>query len=225
MKVKSRGWVGSSRFPPRTTPGNALYRRCVCYTRRSDRVCHVDRISRFPRFLSLLHRKKRNTANLFTFPKCQDKLGGLRVGAQSWRQLFYKKSVWGWTFPFASSSFARRKDGGPHLPGRVGLASLPRGGRAASSRMDARPDRPTLRTHGGRRGGGRGWEWGLRTQALAAAWLRVRWRVWALGWESGRTRISTGRGEGGARRGFHPRMRIRTFAFFSPVLKSKSYNL
>lgn len=150
-------------------------------------MCHAAKISRFPRFLSLLRRKKRNPANLFTFPRCQDKLGGLHVGAQSRRQLFYKKSVWGWTLPFASSSFARR-DGGPHLPGRVGLASLGRGGRAASSRMDARPHGPTLRTHGGRRGGGSGGEPGLRTQAPAAAWLRVRWRVRALGWEPDRAR-------------------------------------
>lgn len=45
---------------------------------------------------------------------------------------------------FASSSLARRA-GGPHLPGRVGLACLPRGGRATGSRTDARPDRPILR--------------------------------------------------------------------------------
>lgn len=164
---------------------------CVLYTQIGSCVCHVDKISQFPRFLSLLHRKKRNPANLFTFPKCQDKLGGLHVSAQSSRRLlFYKKSGRGGLFLFASSSYARR-DGGPHLPGRVGLASLPRGGRAASSPENVWPDRPTLRDpqREGRLGAG------------AAAWLGVRWRVWAWGsgLGAGRTRIpavSAGRGEG-----------------------------
>lgn len=201
----------------------------VCDTRGSERGCHVDRTSQLPRFLSLLHRKKRDAANLFTFPKCQDKLGGLHVGAQSWRQLFYEKSVWGWTFPFASSVLARRQDGGPHLPGRVRLASPPRGGRAARARMDARPDRPTLRTHGGRRGGGRGRERGLRTQAPAAARPRARRRARAPGWEPlGQDSHLGGSGGATGRRAarFPSRNAHQNFCvFLPPLLKSKSYNL
>lgn len=182
LKVTSRGWVGSSRPPP---PGphqemHFMGGVCVRHTQIRSCVCHAAKISRFPRFLSLLRRKKRNPANLFTFPRCQDKLGGLHVGAQSRRQLFYKKSVWGWTLPFASSSFARRH-GGPHLPGKVGLASLRRGGRAASSRADGRTARQAYPADPRR-------EPRLRTRAPAAAWQRVRWRVWALGWEPGRAR-------------------------------------
>lgn len=184
----------------------------ACDTRRSERGCHVDRTSQLPRFLSLLHRKKRDAANLFTFPKCQDKLGGLHVGAQSWRQLFYKRSVWGWTFPFASSVLARRQDGGPHLPGRVRLASPhpalgwthgrtgppcgPTEGGAAAGAAGSGDFAPRPRRRPGReRGGGCGPRAGSR---------------------SGRTR------EGG-RRGFHPGTRTRTSAFSSPrFLKAKA---
>lgn len=80
---------------------------------------------------------------------------------------FTGKVFGGGLFLFAHSSFARRRDGGPHLPGRVGLASLPRGGRAAGSRMDARPHRPTLRDP--------------RREARRRARPGVRCRVWARG--------------------------------------------
>lgn len=63
------------------------YTRTVC-------ACPVDKKS--PRYLDSFPyfcKEKRNPANLFTFPKCQDKLGGLRVSAQSARQLFYKKNI------------------------------------------------------------------------------------------------------------------------------------
>lgn len=95
---KNRERVGRS--SGRTTPRDALY--------RGVRALHEDCVSvswtktfPSPPFLPLLCRETRNPANLFTFPKCQDKLGGLRVSAQSARQ--------GGLFLCASSSSARRQ--------------------------------------------------------------------------------------------------------------------
>lgn len=63
------------------------YTRTVC-------MCHVDKNLPVTSIPSLTFcKEKRNPANLFTFSKCQDKLGGLRVSAQSARQLFYKKNI------------------------------------------------------------------------------------------------------------------------------------
>lgn len=84
---------------------SAVHADCVCVScgQKSPRS-----LNSFPYFPE----RKRNPANLFTFPKCQDKLGGLRVSAQSTRQLFYKKNV-RVDFSFARPlSFARRQ-GGP----------------------------------------------------------------------------------------------------------------
>lgn len=186
---------------------------CVC-------VCHADKTAQFPPSLSLLHRKNRNPANLFTFPKCQEDRGGWRVSAQSWRR-FHQNRVWGWTFPFASASVSGAEPG-PPVPWKS-WTRLPCGGRAASpGRTDARPSGPTRRTHGGRRGWsgasrpgpGLGPGLGLGLAAGAVAGL-------GPGWAPGRTptpaaRSGGGARGGGARRGFHPRMRIGTFAFPSP---------
>lgn len=210
---------GEQRTSPRTTPGNALYGRCVCCTCRSARAYVMW---------------TKSPSSLDSFPYSTERKEILRICLHSrnarinWEDCmsvprvrdsccFTRKVFGGGLFLFASSSFSRR-DCGPHLPGRVGLASLPRGGRAASSHGQTGP-------HGGTHGGRRGWERGLRTQAVVAAWLGVRWRVWARGSELGRTCIpgaSARRGEGGARRGFHPRVRIRTFSFLPLFLKAKA---
>lgn len=89
--------------------------------------------------------------------------------------------------------------------------SVAEGGPPARARMDARPDRPTLRTHGGSRG--------------FAPGPRPRPGSERDGGSGPWAGSPAGRGAGGARRGFHPRMRIRSFAFSSPLFKSKSYNL
>lgn len=101
-----------------------------------------QKISPSPRFLPFPERK-RNPANLFTFPKCQDILGGLRVSAQSTRQLFYKKNLQA-AFSFASS-LALSEDRAAHLPGRLGQAWCVRGGWALLSKgrtADRRPGHP-----------------------------------------------------------------------------------
>lgn len=120
---------------------------------------------------------------------------------------------------FASSSLARRRASGPHLPGRVGLACLPRGGRATGSRLSdrraARQAHPAGPTEGGAAAGAAGRGGSAPRPG----------RECGGGSGPGRIRIpggSGGRGEGGARRGFHPRMRIRTFAFSSPPLFLKA---
>lgn len=65
---------------------SAAHEDCMCVSCGQQSTRSLDSFSCFPE-------RKRNPANLFTFPKCQDKLGGLRVSAQSTRQLFYKKNV------------------------------------------------------------------------------------------------------------------------------------
>lgn len=59
---------------------SAAHEDCVCVSCGQKSPRSLDSYPYFP-------------ANLFTFPKCQDKLGGSRVSAQSTRQLFYKKNV------------------------------------------------------------------------------------------------------------------------------------
>lgn len=77
-------------------------------------------------------------------------------------------------------------------------------------------ERPAGQAHPeGPTGVGGGWERGLSTQALAAAQLGVQWRS-GLRLGAGQDWHPGGFGaarEGGARRGFHPRERIRTFPF------------
>lgn len=108
--------------------------------------------------------------------------------------------------------------------------SLAEGGPPAPGPTHSRTGPPGGPTEGGAAAGAAAA--GLRAAALDAAWLRARWRVEGLGpglgaGQDSRPGDSAGRGEGGTRRGFHPRMRIRTFAFTSLplLLKSKSYNL
>lgn len=220
VKGKKLRVVGEQQISPRTTPEKALYGRCVCCTRRSDRVYVMwtkspSSLDSFPysterkeiQRICLHSRNARiNWEDCMSVPRVR---GGC---------CFTRKVVGGGLFLFASSSYARR-DGGPRLPGRVGLASLPRGGRAASSQENVWPDRPTLRDpqREGRLGAG------------AAAWLGVRWRVWAWGsgLGAGRTRIpavSAGRGEGRGEVSIQE-CASELFLFFFYPLKSKSYNL
>jgi hypothetical protein len=128
LKVKSRRWVGSGFLPPpRTTPRNALYGRCVCCTRES---CVFVMWIKTPRSLDSFPysaERKETQRNLFTFPKCQDKLGGLRVSAQSSRQLLYKKSV-RVDFSFARPLASPEETAAP--PPRKTWTSLPPLGRA-----------------------------------------------------------------------------------------------
>lgn len=139
LKAESRGWVGSN--PPRPGPHQEMHFTGGVCAIHAERVCLVDKISPFPPFLSLLRREKRNPTNLFTFPKCQDKLGGLRVGAQSSRQLFYKKSV-RVDFSFARPLASPEETVAP--PPRKTWTRLPPSGRAgpALGGTQGRPGHP-----------------------------------------------------------------------------------
>lgn len=219
---------GEQQSPPRTTPGKALYGRCVCCTRRSDRryvmwTKSPSSLDSFPysterkeiQRICLHSRNARiNWEDCMSVPRVRDSC------------CFTREVFGGGLFLFASSSFSRR-DGDPHLPRRVGLVPFPRGGRAASSPENAGPDRPTLGDPRGWGAAGRG----LRTQALVAARLGVRRRS---GLQLGAGQDWHPGGFGGAREGggegrFPSKRAHQNFSFFlfffPPFLKSKSYNL
>lgn len=96
---------------------SSFYVGDVCHT-----ADHLRYIMTKLHFLSFLvsQKRKRNQRICLHSLKCQDKLGGLHAGAQSSRQLlFYERNVRGGLFfSLLFSSFARR-DGDPHLPGRL----------------------------------------------------------------------------------------------------------
>lgn len=111
---------GEQQSPPRTTPGKALYGRCVCCTRRSDRRYVMwtkppSSLDSFPYFterkeiqrICLHSRNARiNWEDCMSVPRVRDSC------------CFTREMFGGGLFFFASSSFARR-DGDPHLPGRL----------------------------------------------------------------------------------------------------------
>lgn len=133
--------------------------------------------------------------------------------AQSWRRS-HQNRVWGWTFPFASASVSGAEPG-PPVPWKS-WTRLPRGGRAAS------PDGQTHGQTGSPGGPPEGGAAGAGLRAAAPA-LALAWPGCGCGGGSGPwlgagqdSHPGGGARGGGARRGFHPRMRIRTFAFPSP---------
>lgn len=111
---------GEQQSPPRTTPGKALYGRCVCCTRRSDRRYVMwtkppSSLDSFPYFterkeiqrICLHSRNARiNWEDCMSVPRVRDSC------------CFTREMFGGGLFFFASSSFSRR-DGDPHLPGRL----------------------------------------------------------------------------------------------------------
>ena len=111
---------GEQQSPPRTTPGKALYGRWVCCTRRSDRRYVMwtkppSSLDSFPYFterkeiqrICLHSRNARiNWEDCMSVPRVRDSC------------CFTREMFGGGLFFFASSSFARR-DGDPHLPGRL----------------------------------------------------------------------------------------------------------
>lgn len=195
---------------------------CVLHADRIVCMCvSADKTAPFPPSLSLLRRENKPSESVY-IPEMPGRTGRMRVRAQRWRQ-FHQHGVWGWTFPFASASFSGAEPG-PPVPGRS-WTRLPRGGRAASPGTDRRSARrahpadprrearlergfaPRPRPRPGcGRGGGSG------------PWL-------GAGQDSQPAAPAAGPREGGARRGFHPRMRIGTLLLPPRLLKSKSYNL
>lgn len=159
------------------------YTRTVCVSCGQKSPHYLDS---FPYFC----KEKRNPANLFTFPKCQDKLGGLRVSAQSARQLFYKKKYSGGLFLFVSSRFARRQ-GGPISQEDLDKSGSPGEGGSCflrSKRPPGHPAGPAAGCAPGRSGWARGSQPELELDQVE---LMAE----------------------GARQGFHPRMRSRTLVF------------
>lgn len=217
LKVKSRGWVGSSRLPPRTTPGNALYGICVCDTRRSsDRVC-VLRIKP----PSSLHSFPYSTARKETQRIClhsrnarinwEDCMSVPRVGDSC----FTRKVSGGGPFP-ARPLAPQEKRRWPPSPRKswTRLRLLAEGGPPARGRTHGRAGPPCGPTEGGAAGVG------LRTTALAWAWLRARRRVWApAGGGAGRASPRPGgaRGRRGRAR-FPARSAHQNFCFYHPPL-------
>lgn len=132
-------------------------------------------------------REKRNPANLFTFPKCQDKLGGLRVSAQSSRQLFYKKNI-RVDFFFLRPLDSPEDRAAP--PSRKIWTSLARRGRVGSAFRGASGRQAT--PPGGHQAAHQACPAGRGGPSLSGTW-------------SGGTLVAEG-----ARRGFHPRMCSRT---------------
>lgn len=131
------------------------YTRIVCVPCGQKSLHPLDSSPYFPE-------RKRNPANLFTFPKCQDILGGLRVSAQSTRQLFCKKNVQA-DFSFASP-LTLAEDRAAHLPGRLGQAWFVGGG------WDERPPGHSTGLATGCAPGWSGWAQGSQPE-----WNLVRW--------------------------------------------------
>lgn len=211
---KSRAGGEQRVFPQDHTRKCTLLEMCVIH---ADRIACVTWIKPRPLHSFPYSTERKETQRICLHSRnarrsWEDRMSVPRVGDSR----FTRKVFGGGPFPFVSSSCANRKDGGPHLPGRDGLASLPGGGRAAGSRMDARPDRPTPRTHGGRRGGGRSRERGASHPGAGERGGGAGPGAGSRAGLESRRRSGGARGLGGARRGFHPRMRIRTFAFPSP---------
>lgn len=164
------------------------YTRTVC-------TCHVDKnlpshpgyLDSFPYFC----KEKRNPANLFTFPKCHGKLGGLRVSAQSSRQLFYKKNI-RVDFFFLRPLDSPEDRAAP--PPRKTWTSLARRGRVG----------PAFRGASGRQ---------ATPRARPAAGCAPGRSGWARGPQPEWNLVKVGLVAEGARRGCHPRMRSGTLAF------------
>lgn len=217
LKVKSWGWAGSRISPPRATPGNALYGRGVCRGRRSDRVCVMW---------------MKSPSSRESFPYSTERKETQRIGLHSrnarinWADCMsvprvpdscFTRKVFGVDFSFSRplASPGEETEAPTSQEELDWPPSLGEGGPPTRGRRTARQAHPAGPTEGG--------------AAAGAAGSAAEGLAWGSG--PGGSRIPAapaGRGgERAAGRGFHPRIRIRTFAFFlfSPLLKSKSYNL
>lgn len=167
---------------------------CVCVSCGQKSPRSLDSFPYFPE-------RKRNPANLFTFPKCQDKLGGLRVSAQSTRQLFYKKNVRVDFFFARPLSLPEDRAAPPPRKTWTSLVRRVRVGRA-------------LRRTNDRQATPRGWQRAAHQAGRAERRGRSRCGTWSGGARGGRDR-----------RGSHPRMCIRSLVSPPPLssfLKAKA---
>ena len=215
---------GEQPSPPRTTPGKALYGRCVCCTRRSDRryvmwTKSPSSLDSFPysterkeiQRICLHSRNARiNWEDCMSVPRVRDSC------------CFTREVFGGGLFLFASSSFARN-DGDPHLPRRVGLVPFPRGGGPPALRRTPGRTGPPWGTHGGggQLGAGASHPGPGRSSAGSAVevWAPTRsWaglaprRLWRVEGRRGRGEVSIQESAS----------ELFLFFFFPPFLKEKA---
>lgn len=191
----------------------------MCDTRRSDRVC-VTRLKSPGSLGSFPHSAERkeiqriclhsrdariNWEDCMSVPRAGDSCFTRKVfggGPCLSRPLASPEETVGPTSREALDSPPSAAEGGPPARrwthGQTGLPCGPTAGGAATGAAGSRGFAPRPRPRPGCECGGGSGPW---------------------------AGSPAGRGAGGARRGLHPRMRIRSFAFSSPLFKSKSYNL